>query len=112
MAARTVFKDTKGGFQRKRAVYQMWQRVHRKAGVERDGRSPHNARHTHASLLLSGGSLIADVSRRLGHDSIQTTLQFYSTWLPGQDRTGPDEGKDGVRKLTESASAETAGRAE
>ena len=90
-----VFQSRNGKLQRKRAIYTMWQRVHRNAGVERDARCPHCARHTHATILLAEGTPIPDVSRRLGHDSIQTTLQFYGAWLPGEDRT-----KEAVLRLS------------
>jgi integrase len=38
----------------------------------------HALRHTSASLQLSTGSNIADISRRLGHADISTTLNIYS----------------------------------
>jgi integrase len=34
-------------------------------------------RHTHATLLLADGVDALTVSRRLGHDSVQTTLELY-----------------------------------
>jgi integrase len=37
----------------------------------------HDLRHTHAVLLLEAGVDALTVSRRLGHDSIQTTLTLY-----------------------------------
>ena len=38
----------------------------------------HGLRHTHASVLLHEGFNIQYVSERLGHESIQTTLNVYS----------------------------------
>lgn len=38
----------------------------------------HGLRHTHASVLLYEGIDIQYVSERLGHDTIQTTLQTYA----------------------------------
>jgi len=38
----------------------------------------HALRHTSASLQLSSGTNIADISRRLGHADISTTLNIYS----------------------------------
>ena len=47
----------------------------------RDTRLPlirlHDLRHTHATLLLADGVDALTVSRRLGHDSVQTTLELY-----------------------------------
>jgi integrase len=38
----------------------------------------HALRHTHASLLFEAGVDIKDVSERLGHSDIQTTLNIYT----------------------------------
>lgn len=38
----------------------------------------HDLRHSHASLLLHAGLDITTVSRRLGHENIETTLKTYS----------------------------------
>ncbi|MEM6371144.1 MAG: site-specific integrase [Myxococcota bacterium] len=81
-----VFRSRSGGLQRKRTVYAYWTRMHSAAGIARNGRTPHGARHTHASVLLAEGVPPTDVQRRLGHDSLQTTLQYYSHWMPGEDR--------------------------
>ena len=42
----------------------------------------HDLRHTHASLLLAAGVPIHVVQARLGHESIQTTVDTYSHLLP------------------------------
>lgn len=42
----------------------------------------HGLRHTHATLLLEDGVDIKTVSERLGHDSIQTTLELYAHVTP------------------------------
>lgn len=38
----------------------------------------HSLRHTHATMLIEAGANIKDVSERLGHTSIETTLQIYT----------------------------------
>ena len=47
-----------------------------KAGVKRI--RVHDLRHSHATLLLYKGMDIATLSRRLGHENIDTTLRIYS----------------------------------
>jgi len=43
----------------------------------------HDARHTHASLMLKQGVHPKIVQERLGHASIQVTLDTYSHVAPG-----------------------------
>ena len=43
----------------------------------------HDARHTHASLMLKQGTHPKIVQERLGHASIQITLDTYSHVAPG-----------------------------
>ena len=42
----------------------------------------HGLRHTHATLLLEDGVDVKTVSERLGHDSVQTTLELYGHVTP------------------------------
>jgi len=43
----------------------------------------HDARHSHASLLIQQGAHPKIVQERLGHASIQVTLDTYSHVAPG-----------------------------
>ena len=45
----------------------------------------HGFRHTHATLLFSGGASVKEVQTRLGHSKVQTTLDIY-THLTKQDQ--------------------------
>lgn len=47
-----------------------------KAGIRRI--TVHQFRHSHATLLLHNGMLINEVSRRLGHSKVSTTLNIYT----------------------------------
>lgn len=53
---------------------------------ERAGLDPrpriHDARHTHASWLLSDGQSLEAVQDQLGHESIETTRKVYAHLLP------------------------------
>lgn len=46
----------------------------------------HDLRHTHASLLLKNNVHPKIVSERLGHSSIQITLDTYSHLLPNMQK--------------------------
>lgn len=45
----------------------------------------HTLRHTHATLLLLGGTSARVVQERLGHADVATTLRLYGHVLPGRD---------------------------
>ena len=47
--------------------------------------SPHGLRHLHASLLLSRGLPLTDVSARLGHANPNITASVYAHVIPGRD---------------------------
>lgn len=44
----------------------------------------HDLRHSHASWLIAAGVDLATVQRRLGHESITTTVDKYGHLTPGQ----------------------------
>lgn len=46
------------------------------------GSSFHTLRHTHASILLSGGASVESVRRRLGHADPATTMRVYAHSMP------------------------------
>jgi len=62
-------------------VSQAWRHIARKSGLT--GIRLHDCRHTHASLLLKQNVHPAVVAQRLGHASVQITLDIYSHILPG-----------------------------
>jgi integrase len=47
----------------------------------------HDLRHTHASWLISAGVPLPVIQRRLGHESISTTVNVYGHLLPETDQT-------------------------
>jgi integrase len=49
-------------------------------------RSPHDLRHTFATLLLMDHVSPAYVQRMLGHHSISMTVDIYGHWIPGEGR--------------------------
>jgi integrase len=51
----------------------------------------HDLRHTYATLRISKGDNIADVSKQLGHHSVKLTLDTYYHWIPGKKKSEVDE---------------------
>ena len=66
---------------RPNTVTYAWERIAAGAGVKVI--RLHDARHTHASLMLKQGIHPKIVQERLGHTSIQMTLDTYSHVAPG-----------------------------
>ncbi|RPI50022.1 MAG: site-specific integrase [Deltaproteobacteria bacterium] len=62
-------------------VTHAWIKLVRHCGLH--GIRLHDVRHTHASLLLKQGIHPKIVQERLGHGSIQITLDTYSHVAPG-----------------------------
>ena len=70
---------------RRRVFY----KVLEKAGLRRI--RIHDLRHTYATLRISKGDNIADVSKQLGHHSVKLTLDTYYHWIPGKKKSEVDE---------------------
>ncbi|MBW2090677.1 MAG: site-specific integrase [Deltaproteobacteria bacterium] len=51
----------------------------------------HDLRHSYASIRVTKGDNLQDISRQLGHASVGFTLKVYSHWLPGQAKNQVDE---------------------
>lgn len=52
--------------------------------------TPHNLRHTHASLLFEAGLAIKDVQNRLGHSSADITMDIYTHVSSDRERLAID----------------------
>jgi len=76
-----VFSTPQGSPLRPNTVTRAWTMLAAKAGV-RPIRL-HDARHTHASLMLKQGIHPKIVQERLGHSTISMTLDIYSHVAPG-----------------------------
>ena len=61
-----------------------------KTGAKAAGLTPirvHDLRHSHASMLVDMGFPVLEISERLGHESVKTTLDTYSHLYPEKDST-------------------------
>jgi integrase len=50
----------------------------------------HDCRHTYATLRVSKGDNITDVSNQLGHYSVKLTLDVYNHWILGGKKSEVD----------------------
>jgi len=76
-----VFSQVEGSPLVPDSVTHMWIKLAKRTGLK--GIRLHDARHTHASLLLKAGTHPKVVQERLGHAGIQITLDTYSHITPG-----------------------------
>jgi integrase len=76
-----VFSDLEGRPLLPDTVTHAWIKLVRRIGLK--GIRLHDARHSHASLMLKAGTHPKIVQERLGHASIQITLDTYSHVAPG-----------------------------
>lgn len=85
-----LFCNSKGNpLQYSHFVNRVWNRAVVKAVRRR--RTPHDMRHTYATLRLSKGDSLAEVSKEMGHGSTGITYRTYYKWLPEESRSDIDE---------------------
>ena len=80
-----VFTTAIGGFIHRKNAGNIFDGIVQRADVRR--LTFHKLRHTFASLLLSKGKDIAEVSRLLGHTDCAITLRIYSHFVPRKTTT-------------------------
>lgn len=83
-----VFKTSNGTHLLKSNVTRSFKRACQKAGVPKI--RFHDLRHCHATLLLAAGENVKVVSKRLGHSSVQVTLDVYAHVMAESDRDAGD----------------------
>ena len=84
-----VFTNTQGNY----ILSDYWRqiifkRIIKNAGIRKI--TPHLLRHTMASLHLSAGHNIVNVSKQFGHASVKMTLDVYGHFMPEQNRSEVD----------------------
>lgn len=82
-----VFPGRDGKRYRHANFYRVWQPAVAKARKEGLAKQPrvHDLRHSHASWLIAAGVPIVAIQRRLGHESITTTVDLYGHLAPDAD---------------------------
>lgn len=84
-----VFCNEKGKFLNySNFLNRVWNPVMDKTKLRR--RTPHDMRHTYATLRLSKGDSLAEVSKEMGHSSSDITYKTYYKWLPKESLTNID----------------------
>lgn len=71
-----VFYNLKDGIVSSNAVNKYLKKKLKELGIDRN-MTLHGLRHTHASILLYSGVNILNVSKRLGHANLETTMSTY-----------------------------------
>lgn len=81
-----VFRMKKGGYMDAQAFYNRgWSKPREAAGLGPGSQrhvTVHSIRHLHAALMLHAGMSMYELSARLGHNSIQMTIDLYSHLMP------------------------------
>ena len=83
-----VFSTPEGKPFRPNTVTNVWKRLANRADLK-----PirlHDARHSHASIMFKQDTHPKIVQERLGHSSIQVTLDTYSHIAPGMQEAAAD----------------------
>lgn len=98
-----VTKDTPlvtldGGHMRPTSLSRQFARMRDELGLDR-ALTFHSLRHTHATILLQGGTDMRTVQERLGHADVGTTLRIYGHVMPGRDR----EAAEAFERITATA---------
>jgi len=102
-----VFSDLNGKPLLPNTVTHAWIKLVKRAGLE--GIRLHDARHSHASLMLKAGTHPKIVQERLGHASIQITLDTYSHVAPGLQQAAANRFDDLLIPRRENATVEKFG---
>ncbi|WP_430602213.1 hypothetical protein IGJ02_002520 [Enterococcus sp. DIV0724b] len=71
-----IFADINGTHTERQSLYQRSSRLAQKTGLPNIG--THGFRHSHASMLFEAGVSMKDAQERLGHSSIEMTMDIYT----------------------------------
>ncbi len=101
-----VFSTLEGKPLRPNTITRAWVTLAARAGVKVI--RLHDARHTHASIMLKQGVHPKIVQERLGHSSIEMTLDIYSHVMPGLQEAAAERFDDLFNHKRENEPAKSA----
>ena len=94
-----VFPNEEGGFLNYgNFVHRVWNKAIEKSKLRR--RTPHDMRHSYATLRLSKGDSLAELSKEMGHSNPDITYRTYYKWMPKESRSNIDELDGGLENAT------------
>ncbi|MFC2024025.1 tyrosine-type recombinase/integrase [Chloroflexota bacterium] len=102
-----VFSQPNGGPLLPDTISHAWLKLVRKTDLTRI--RLHDARHSHASIMLKQGTHPKIVQERLGHATIQTTLDTYSHVTPGLQEAAAKRFDETFKATNEAKLAENIG---
>ena len=97
-----LFTSPRGHQLNHRTFYDEWKRACEGAGLAPRPRI-HDLRHTHVAWLIAAGVPLPVIQARLGHESIQTTVDRYGHLLPDLQRAAADAAAVAMGGVTPSA---------
>ena len=67
-----------------------WPKAVEAAGLAERGPTPYWLRHTHVAICHAAGLTLPEIQRRIGHESIQTTIDVYGRMIDGMSDDAAD----------------------
>lgn len=67
-----------------------WPQIVEAAGLSARKPTPYSLRHTHVALCHAAGLSLPEIQRRIGHESIQTTIDVYGKLIDGMTDEAAD----------------------
>ncbi len=78
LGSRILFNSRQGSALSRRQIYNLFEDVAIRAGIEKGRRNPHILKHSLAGNLLRGGASVAYVQIALGHRDAKNTLRYMN----------------------------------
>jgi integrase len=100
-----VFRMKEGGAMTHQAFYnRAWEKPRKAAGFgpgSAKNVTVHSLRHLHAAIMLQAGMPMYELSARLGHNSIQMTVDLYAHLLPEAHFRGAEHAAKALGEMPE-----------